>query len=233
LPSTFNYLLIDLVYLVIPLALSFVGKAPLFRKWKFLLPAIFATALLFFVIDAALAASGSLEINEDMVRLLRVAGLPIEHWLGILSVAYAGAFVYHTLNHVVERDYIYFHHELISSALSILFMVLGIYHLDKALTGVTFLGLGLFLAFQMIVLKPRYMSRFYFNTPIILLILIPFYLFLTGAFTEQLITWHDEEETVAIRFSTMPLEVILYGWFIVLVGVTGYEWLRTRAGDWE
>src|SRR5690606_25919841 len=102
---------------------------------------------------------------------------------------------YHTLTHVIERDYIYFHHELISSALSILFMIVGIYHTDKAFTGSVFIATGIFLAFQMIVLKPRYMSRFYFATPVILLLLVPPALLLTGQFTFQLVIWHDIRET--------------------------------------
>jgi len=231
--TSYHYLFLDLLYLGIPLALSFTGKAPLYRKWKFLLPAVIGTAVLFFVIDAALAASGYLEFNEDRVIRFRIGGLPIEHLLGFFCIAYSGAFLYHTLNHLIERDYIYFHHELISSALSVLFMVLGIYQLDKAFTGVTFLGLGMFLAFQLMVLKPRYMSRFYFATPVILVAQIPFYLFLTGYFTVQLVTWHDLDETLGILLATAPLEAIVHGWFAVLVGVTGYEWLRIRAGDWD
>ena len=231
--STYHYLLLDLFCLGIPLVLSFTGKAPLFRKWKYLLPAVVGTAILFFAIDAALGATGSLEINGDKVTGLSLGGLPVEHLLGLVSIAYAGTFIYHTLNHLIERDYIYFHHELISSALSVLLMVLGIFHLDKAITGLTFLGLGMFLAFQMIVLKPRYMSRFYFATPVILLAVAPFYLFLTGAFTRQLVVWHDLDETLGIRFSTVPPEVILHGWFAVLVSVTAYEWLRIRASDWD
>ncbi|MFO7258047.1 MAG: lycopene cyclase domain-containing protein [Bacteroidota bacterium] len=231
--SSLHYLFLDLLYLGIPVLLSFTGKAPLFRKWKFLLPAVVVTAVLFFITDAAIASTGALEVNSNKVAPFRIAGLPLEHLLGFLAIAYAGPFIYHTLNHLIERDYIYFHHELISSALSVLFMVLGIYQLDKAFTGVAFLGLGLFLAFQMIVLKPRYMSRFYFATPVILIVLIPFYLFLTGTFTDQLILWHDEDQTLSIRLWTAPLEAIVYGWFVVLVSVTGYEWLKMRAGDWE
>ncbi len=229
--STFQYLLLDLLYLGIPVALSFTGRAPLFRKWKFALPAVLTTAVLFFAIDVVMAAVGNLEFNENKVTGSRVGGVPPEHVLGFFSIAYAGIFIYHTLNHLIERDYIYFHHELISSALSVLFMVVGIYHLDNAFTGVTFLGLGMFLAFQLMVLKPRYMSRFYFVTPVIVVATLPFYLFLTGAFTEQLIMWHNADETIGLRLSTAPIEVILLGWFAVLVAVTGYEWLRIRAGD--
>lgn len=224
------YLLVDLLYLGLPLLLCFSGPAPFYKKWRYLWISTLVTGFFFTMWSAAFTAGGVWEFNTARVIGWYVGNLPVEEVLFYICIPFAGVFIYHTLTHVIERDYIYFHHELISSALSILLMVVGIYHLDKAVTGATFLGLGIFLAFQMIVLKPRYMSRFYFATPFIILLLLPAYAFLTGAFTVQLVVWHDAGETLDIDIGTLPLEALVYGWFLILSNVTLFEWLKMRAG---
>lgn len=226
-----HYLLLDIVYLAVPLIFSFGGKAPFFRQWKYLWISTLGAGIIFFAWEAAFTAMGVLEYNPDRLVGWAILGVPVESVLYYVCIPYAGVFAYHTLNHAIERDYIYFHHELISSALSILFMILGIYHMDKAFTGSLFVIMGLFLAFQMIVLRPRYMSRFYFATPFILVLLIPSTLLLTGQFTFQLVVWHDVQETLGISLGTAPLEALLFGWFVILVNVTTYEWLKMRAGE--
>lgn len=229
----YHYLLVVILYIVIPLIFSFSGKAPLYKKWKYLWISTLVTGTIFLAWDYLFALNGVWEFNEERHIAWINAALPLEDVLSCIGISYTGIFVYHTLNHAIERDYIYFHHELISSALSLLFMVLGLYNMDKAFAGSVFLGLGIFLAFQMIVLKPRYMSRFYFATPFILLLLLPMALVITGQFTIQLLVWHDFNETLGIQLGTAFIEILLYGWFLILANVTVYEWLRTRAGDWE
>lgn len=229
----FHYLLLDILYLAIPLSLSFSGKAPFFRKWKYLGISTLVTGIIFFSWDVVFTSMGIWEFNPDRLAGPFILNVPLEQALFYICMPYAAVFVYHTLTHAIERDYIYFHHELISSGLSVIFMVLGIFHMDKAFTGTVFVISGIFLAFQMIVLKPRYMSRFYFATPLILLLLIPHALLITGQFSIQLVVWHDIRETMGIRLGTAPVEVLLFGWLIVLVNVTGYEWLRMRAADYD
>lgn len=229
----FHYLLLDILYLAIPLIFSFSGKAPFFKKWRYLWASTLATAIVFLIWDAIFTSMGVWEYNQDRLVGPAFLGVPLESVLYYVCIPYASIFVYHTLTHAIERDYIYFHHELISSALSILFMIVGIYHMDKAFTGSVFIGTGIFLAFQMIVLKPRYMSRFYFATPFILILLVPPALLLTGEFTYQLVIWHDITETLGIRIGTAPIEVVVLGWLLVLMNVSIYEWLKMRAGDWD
>ncbi|HLT72864.1 MAG TPA: lycopene cyclase domain-containing protein [Cyclobacteriaceae bacterium] len=227
-----HYLLFDILYLAIPLLFSFSGKMPFFRKWKYLWISTLVTGIIFFAWNLAFTAMGVWEFNHDRLMGWSILGVPLEEALYYVCISYAGVFVYHALTHAIERDYIYFHHELISSALSVLFMVLGIYQMDKAFTGTVFIGSGIFLAFQMIVLKPRYMSRFYFATPFILLLLIPHALLITGQFSFQLLVWHDINETLGIRLGTAPIEVLIFGWLLILVNVTVYEWLKMRAADY-
>src|SRR5690606_30300927 len=120
------------------------------------------------------------------------------------------------------------HQELISSALSVILMVTGIFYLDKWYTGVTFLSAGGYLAFPMIVLKPRYMGRFYLAFAVIL---ISFFLvdgILTGSFIDQPVVWYNDQENLGIRMGTIPVEDTFYGMLLLVMNVSVYEWLRLR-----
>jgi lycopene cyclase domain-containing protein len=157
-----------------------------------------------------------------------VGSLPLEEVLFFICIPYACVFTYFALGHLVERDHLFPHQELISSALIIAMLVLGMYHLEKLYTGTTFVGLGLFLAFQLLKLRPRYMGRFYLAFAVIL---IPFFLvngMLTGSFIDGEVVWYNDAHNLGIRLGTIPLEDLFYGMLMILMNVAIFEWLRQR-----
>ena len=92
-------------------------------------------------------------------------------------------------------------------------------------TLVTFLltiivGLGLFLKHRKI------FNQF---TPTYLLILIPFFLVngaLTGAFTTEPIVWYNNLQNTGIRIGTIPIEDIFYGYLLLLLNTTLFEYFK-------
>lgn len=227
------YLFIDVFAIGIPLAFSFTSSTPLYRKWKILWPSLFITAVIFASCDVVLTATGVWGYNPAFIIGMCVYGVPIEAILYFVCLPYFGIYIYFALTRMIEHDYLYNHHELISSALSIVLMVTGIYHLDKAYTGLAFVGLGAFLAFQMIVLKPRYMSRFYFAFPVILIPVMLAELVRTGAFTTKAPVWYNQDETLDLFLGTVPVENIFYSLLLMVLSTTVYEWLRIKAGDYD
>ena len=132
------------------------------------------------------------------------------------------------LNHLIEKDHLFPHQELISSLLIILFLVFGSYYLDKLYTGVTFLLAGLFLALVMLKLRVRFMGRFYFAFA---LLLFPFFIvngILTGAVTEEPVVWYNNAENIGIRIFTIPVEDAAYGFLMILMPITIWEKLEER-----
>jgi lycopene cyclase domain-containing protein len=137
-------------------------------------------------------------------------------------------FSYFALNHLIENDFLFPHQDLISSVLSIALLVAGLYYIEHLYTGLTFILLGLLLAYQILKLRPRYMGRFYVAFAFTL---IPFLLInglLTGSFIDEPVVWYDDNETLGIRLGTIPFEDIFYGMLLILTNIIVLEWLEER-----
>jgi lycopene cyclase domain-containing protein len=229
------YLAINFFTIVVPFLASFYSKAPFYKKWKFLWIAIFAPAILFLVWDEIFTRLGIWGFNEQYLTGIIVGKLPLEEVLFFICIPYACVFSYFALNHLIDKDYLFPHQDLISGVLIVALLGFGIYFIDKVYTGITFFALGLFLAYQMLKLKPRYMGRFYVA---FLFTLIPFFIvngILTGSFIEGEVVWYNDAETLGIRIGTIPVEDIFYGMLLILMNITLFEWLeeRERFKSWS
>jgi lycopene cyclase domain-containing protein len=226
--SKYLYLTINFLTVLVPLLASFYSKAPFYKKWKFLWIAILAPAVLFLVWDEIFTQMGIWGFNDQYLTGILIGNLPIEEILFFVCIPYACVFSYFALNHLIEKDYLFPHQDLISSILIISLLGFGIYYIDKAYTGVTFFALGLFLAYQMLKLKPRYMGRFYIA---FLFTLVPFFIIngiLTGSFIDDEVVWYNNAETLGIRIGTIPIEDFFYGMLLILMNITVFEWLEER-----
>lgn len=222
------YLAIDLLTILIPFLASFYAKAPFYKKWKFLWVAILVPAIIFLLWDEIFTRANVWGFNSKYVTGFYIGTLPIEEILFFVCIPYACVFTYFALNHLIERDYLFPHQELISSALIILLLVAGVYHVEKWYTGVTFVSLALLLAYQMLKMRVRYMGRFYFAY---FLILIPFFIvngILTGSFLGEEVVWYNNQHTLGIRLGTIPLEDVFYAMMLILLNVGIFEWLQER-----
>lgn len=220
------YLAVDLFAISIPFIASFYPKAPFYRSWKHLLPAIVIPGIIFLLWDEWFTQLGVWGFNPKYLTGIYVGNLPIEEILFFICIPYACVFTYFAFEHLMEKDVFKFYHEIISSVLTIALLLLGAYHLDKAYTASTFLALGSFIAFELLKRRSRYLSRFYFT---FMVILIPFFLvngILTGSFIEGEVVWYDNNENLGIRMGTIPIEDTFYGMLLLMMNVAVYEWSR-------
>lgn len=193
-----------------------------------MLPAILATAIFFIIWDEVFTRMGIWGFNPKYLIGIYLYSLPLEEVMFFFCIPYACIFTYFVVNHFVERDYLFPHQELISSALVILLLVLGGYYLNQLYTAATFLVTGFFLSYQMIKLRPRYMGRFYFS---FIFILIPFFIvngILTGSFIDEPVIWYNDKETLGIRIGTIPIEDVFYGLLMTLMSISIAEELEAR-----
>src|SRR5690606_34952443 len=114
---------------------------------------------------------------------------PVEEILFFICIPYACLFTYFALNNLIEKDHLFPHQELISSALIIILMIAGVYYIHHAYTATVFLLTAMLLALIMLKLRLRFMGRFYVAFAALL---IPFVIvngILTGFFTEAPVVW--------------------------------------------
>jgi len=222
------YLSIDALSILLPLLFSFHPKAPFYKTWKSLWPALLIAGFIFAMWDEAFIQLGVWGFNPRYLTGIYLGSLPLEEILFFICIPYACLFMYFVLNHLFEKDYLFPHQEIITSLLIVLALIFGLRNLDKWYTATTFLMLGAFLALHLLKWRSRYMSRFYFAYAFIL---IPFSIvngILTGTFIDQEVVWYNDQENLGMRLGTIPCDDVFYNMLMLLVCVALYERVKER-----
>ena len=222
----YTYLLVDLGCLLVPLLFSFHPSIRFDREWKFIaLPAL-VVSLFFLVWDALFTAHGVWGFNPDYLLGIYVYNLPLEEILFFLCIPYACVFTYFCIHKFVpalRTKNVGIFAILLASAL-ILAGLLNYTHL-YTLTTLVLCGAGILAARFLI---PNALAVFFTAY----LLVIPFFLLsngiLTGTFLAAPVVWYNNEEMMGVRMLTIPAEDIFYGMLLILMNVTGYEWMRAR-----
>ena len=222
----YTYLLINLCSLLVPFILSFESRIAYYNKWKFLFPAMTATAVFLIVWDSIFTANGVWGFNPKFVTGISVFNLPLEEILFFFSIPYSSIFTYEALGLI--QKYKVGNHQIVSVAILIICIAGVILFHDKAYTFYTCLFLGIFLLLQILWIKGEYMSRFY---AAYLVILIPFSIvngLLTGSWIGEPVVWYNNAENLSIRFLTIPVEDVFYGMLMLMMSVSIYEGLKMK-----
>ncbi|MCX2575980.1 lycopene cyclase domain-containing protein [Pedobacter sandarakinus] len=222
----YTYLLINIAVIFFPLVLSFDKKVHFFSKWRFVLPAIFITGLVFLVWDMLFTKLNVWSFNADYIVGINFFGLPLEEILFFLTVPYACIFIYECLNVYFPKNTL----QQYSLSLSNLFLGLCVAMLffgyNRWYTLINFGFLLLVLAYvEYINAKYRFMYRFY---RAYLVALIPFYI-VNGFLTAIPVVMYNNKENLAFRVGTIPFEDHFYLMALLLMNIYLYEWFKDRA----
>ncbi|MGC3947664.1 MAG: lycopene cyclase domain-containing protein [Chryseolinea sp.] len=219
-------LLIDLVVLGVVVLVSFHPKFPFHKHWKKAGAGLFITAAFFILWIELFAQLGVWTFDDQYTLGIRVGWIPMEEVLFVFIAIYAGMFVYFALNQISEKDRLFPHQEVISSVLIVGLLIAGMYHKDKIYTGAAFLVLAVFLAFQMLKLRPRYMGKFYSTFALLFIPILIVDGIRSGAFTDSQIVQYDDSQNLSIRLGTIPLENICFALLLLVMPITIWEWLE-------
>jgi lycopene cyclase domain-containing protein len=130
------YLFINLATISIPFIASFYKKAPFYKEWKYVFPAILITTTFFCVWDEIFTDLQIWGFNDRYILGIKLGSLPLEEILFFICIPYACIFTYFALNYLIKKDYFYLKQELISSALILLCFLIGIYFSSKLYTSI-------------------------------------------------------------------------------------------------
>lgn len=222
--SHYTYLLLNIASVIFPFLLSFDKKVAFYKTWKYLFPAMLISGLFFILWDVLFTAKGVWGFNAEYITGVYIVNLPLEEVLFFICVPYSCVFIYEVFNAYVKRDVLGTCATRISILISILSLVTCILFYDKTYTIVNAgicLGLVLFATF---VYKFRNLGRFYLAY---FVSLVPF-LICNGVLTALPVVTYNNNENMAIRLFTIPLEDVFYCLSMLLSSVLLMEYFKSR-----
>lgn len=220
------YLWVNFFSLVPTLLFSFHPKIKFYRNWKFALPAIVITMLVFVVWDMYYTKIGVWGFNPKYITGYFFGNLPIEELLFFICIPYACMYTYHCFKLFVRKDYFKPIEKLITIFISVFLVLLSLKYPSNYYTTVVFILLSIVLILLQFIVKANWLSKFYFTYT---LLLIPFLIvngILTGTGLDEPVVWYNENEIIGLRILTIPIEDIFYGMLMLISSVAIYERLK-------
>lgn len=200
----------------VPLMLSFDRRLQFYKKWKYILPAIFIVAAVYIAFDIWLTNRGVWGFNPSYLTGLFLLNLPIEEWLFFIVVAYASLFLHFSIVEYFPKIKL---SRTVSQILIILLILFSIFlvfrNSGRMYTAYIFSKTALLLLVALFDKSGRIQSFFF----TFLVILVPFIVvngILTGSFIENEVVWYNNEENLGIRFFTIPVEDFAYAFSMLL-----------------
>jgi len=224
------YLMLDLLVLAAPLALSFDRRVAFYRKWPELFAAIAAIVLAFGAWDVWKTAIGVWSFNDEYAGTIRWLGLPPAEWFFFVAIPYACVFILACVRAYV-RDA-----ELAASrapwlVLAAAFALPVPFVLARTYTAVVLVSAALALSLGALASPATLASR---NTWIALgVTYVPFAL-ANGILTGKPVVLYDDARNLGIRVGTIPVEDFVFSFSMllasfVLFDVFGSLFARLRA----
>ncbi len=210
------YLIILIISLAGPLALSFEKNLRLYRRWKYLLPAIFITMIIFVVWDIIFTHMGCWFFNPMYNSGIYINKLPLEEYLFFIVIPYACAFSFYAVQFHFPKFKL---NEQLTKVLTFIIVVVSLIvallNYNLTYTFVNFLMLAAILLFS------YYFAREVVQYYLVIypILLIPFFIIngiLTGTGIEQAVFDYNPKEFMGIRFFSIPLEDIFYNFSLLL-----------------
>ena len=220
----YTYLALNFLTILFPLALSFDKRVQFYKSYKYLLPAIGVTGLLFLVWDILFTRQGVWSFNAQYIIGINLLGLPIEEILFFITVPFACLFIYACLNYYVKKILSDLLCEIISAALLAFSILVLIFQHQKLYTLVTFGLLTVLLVLCEYVWRLRWLNRFYMAYVVVLL---PFYA-INGALTAIPVVMYNNAQNLGIRVGSIPLEDHFYCMGLLLMNTALFEFFKKR-----
>lgn len=222
----YTYLLIDVLCIIVPLLASFHHKSPFYKEWKYYLPANIVVAAIFLVWDALFTEMGIWGFNPAYITGVKLYNLPVEEILFFICIPYACTYTYYVFSKYVKADFPA-KASLSAYVLAAVLSVIALLYVSQLYTSVTFFSLSVALV-RAGMNKVEFLSRFFI---VYLIMLVPFFIsngLLTGSMLDEPIVWYNNGHNLNIRMGTIPVEDSFYAMLLLLLNVSGYEWLKTR-----
>jgi lycopene cyclase domain-containing protein len=228
--ESFYYLLINLD-----------SKVNFASTWKAFLPACFITLTGFVIWDVAFTDLGIWGFNPEYLIGIDLLNLPIEEWMFFFCIPYACAFTYASVKVYGPKNPFQSSWKAIAYVLLSICVFLALMNFNNLYTAYTCLLTALFLGFHITIIRRPYFGRLLLTY---LFLIVPFLIsngLLTGlcfweypVFNWQVndvadqIVWYNNNENLGLRIFSVPVEDFIYGFLLISMNITLYEYFLKR-----
>ncbi len=222
-----EYLLINILTVIIPFLLSFEKKIKFYRNYIPLFVSIFAVGSVFIVWDIIATYRGDWNFNEDFLLGPKLLGLPIEEVFFFITVPYAAIYLYET-GKFYYGDKIITFKKLPLIFLAILSIIVGIIYRHQYYTSTIMFFFGFFFIINFFQ-KSRdkiVNSKLYWIW--ILFMFLPF-LIVNYFLTSLPIVKYSGDAILGIRLVTIPIEDFFYSFSMLSFYLTVYLFVKERC----
>lgn len=226
------YLGLLLFTLSFPLVRSFEPRLRFWRTWPGLFTGIAVMCAVFIPWDIAFTRLGVWGFNPRYLAGPALWGLPLEEWSFFVVTPYACLFIHEALRHFVRRDVLGPVARPLLLVLAGVLLLVGLLHLDRLYTSITFLGLAGMLLLLIVWLRVEWLGRFLLTYAVSF---VPFSLVngvLTGWLLQEPVVWYNDAQNLGLRLNTIPVEDSMYLMLYLLIVTLFHErHLKRPQGD--
>ena len=225
----YTYLLINVLTVLIPVLLSFERRVRYVSKWKYALAASFLSALVFLPWDYYFVARGVWGFNGAYLTGVYLANIPLEEVLFFFTVPFSCIFIYEVVGLFTREDIFA---EISPPFIFTLIICCGLVafsNMTRLYTASVLLGLAGLLIIHLVLLRVKYLGRFFIALTISLIPMVVVNGLLTNgvAFVDSsAVVWYNNAENLALRVQGIPVEDFAYWFFLFLMNITWYEYLK-------
>jgi lycopene cyclase domain-containing protein len=223
--KNYTYLLVLIGTIAFPLVLSFDKKVQYYKNLKYILPAILATAVVFWVWDINFTRIKVWSFNTKYTIGFDIMNLPIEEWLFFIVIPYACVFIYEVLKFYLHKKEFPKAFLVLSLVLVVNFALISYFFRHQAYTFLVFLFSAVYLAYTVFRnrFKP-YITKFYMAY---LVSLAPF-IIVNGILTSLPVVEYNSAHIMNFRIVNIPIEDFSYLFLMLLMVITIYEAIKER-----
>jgi len=224
--SNFTYLALLIFSVSFPLYKSFEGKIQLYRKFKYIFPAIVLTAIPFLAWDVAFETKHIWQFNPEYTLGFNILGLLFEEWLFFFIIPFACIFIYEVMKYFFPAKTTKLI-KVTARIVSLLFLIAAIFTLHLSYTFVSFILASVILLliaqWKAVSYKLSGFLKGYFVS------LLPFFL-VNGVLTKMPVVLYNNSENLSLRIFSIPVEDMVYLLSLLFINFTIYE-LMNQYGE--
>jgi len=225
-----EYLLINILTIIFPLALSFESKIRFYKKAEIFSAAFLTTGLLYIVWDFLATKRGDWSFNDQFILGYKLFFLPIEEILFFVTIPYAALFLYETMKLYLKDNRISIE-PIWFLYIGILLIGGGIVFNSQYYTSTVLIFSGLFLTIAYNILPELLRSSLYWK--FITFSFIPFIL-VNYFLTSLPVVLYNPDSIWGPRFITIPLEDFFYSFsmlslYLLVYIYSGERWRQKKS----